>query len=127
MTHLEHLRRIAECGGKLRTARAHFIDGDPRFTSRIVLHFERERLVLFADEDTDAIILADDAPATSDGAEAEVWKAASGRSILWSWILTNHQGYIDGVRFDFRNTVADRPVVIEVIAGASTLHTKVIS
>jgi hypothetical protein len=127
MTQLEHLQRIADRGGQLRAAHAHYIDGDRRLTSHIVLEFERERLVLLSDEDTDAIVLTGDAPSISGGAEAELWKAANGRSILWSWILTNHQGYVDGVRFDFRNTVVDHPVVIEVIVAASTLRTTVIS
>ncbi len=57
---------------------------------------------------------------------ASAWLPAIGRAVLWGWILTNHRGYVDGVRLEFRNTVSDSGVVIEVVVAASVLHTAVV-
>jgi Family of unknown function (DUF6334) len=112
MTRLEALQRIADAGGRLRAVTAHDFEGDPRFTSHIVLEFEASRLVLSTLQGDDSILLSDDLPSTSGCVPrvAPAWTPALGRAVLWSWLLTNHQGYVDGVRFDFRNTASDSPI-----------------
>lgn len=107
---------------------AHDFEGDPRFTSHIVLEFESMRLVLSTSEDDDSILLSKDLPPMSNCVPraASAWTPALGCAVIWCWLLTNHQGYVDGVRFDFRNTVSASPMIIEVLVAASMLHTVVV-
>jgi len=128
MTHLEVLHRVAETGGRLRGVTAHHFEGDSRLTPHIVLQFETTQLFLSADENDDSIVLSMEPPSMVDcvARAAPAWAAAIGRAVLWSWILTNHKGYVDGVRFEFRNTVSDSGLIIEVVAAASMLHTVVV-
>jgi hypothetical protein len=53
--------------------------------------------------------------------------AAHDRTLFWGWTMTNHQGYPDGVRLEFRNTVSDPAVVFEVIVVASRLNVYVVT
>ena len=83
--------------------------------------------MLSAGEEFDEIIISTELPSTPDGArEMAAWAPAYGRPLLWAWTLTNHQGYLDGVRFDFRETVSESAVIFEVIVAASMLHTTVV-
>ncbi|HET6150580.1 MAG TPA: DUF6334 family protein [Polyangia bacterium] len=128
MIPLETLQRIADSGARLRAAVAHDYKGDPRFTSYVSLEFESSRLILSTAEEDDSIALSTDLPAMIDcvARDEKAWIPALGRALLWGWTLTNHQGCVDGVRFDFRNTVSDSPVIIEVLVAASRLHTIVV-
>jgi len=128
MTQLEALHTVAETGGRLRGATAYHFEGDPRLTPHVVLDFEATKLFLSAAEEDDSILLAMEAPSMADCVPraAPAWAPAVGRAVLWGWILTNHRGYVDGVRLDFRNTVSDSQLIIEVLVAASMLHTAVV-
>ena len=128
VTPLEAIQRLADTGGRLRSVTAHDFHGDPRLTSHLVLSFEAGQLILSTSAEDDSILISIDQPSMTDCAPriASLWNPALGRTLLWGWILTNHQGYVDGARFDFRNTVADSPLIIEVLVVASMLHTVVV-
>jgi hypothetical protein len=40
----------------------------------------------------------------------------------WGWELTNHQGYADGVRFEFADPNAGTSREVDLIVAASTLQ-----
>ena len=128
MTQLEALQRVAETGGHLRGVTAHDFEGDPRLTAHIVLEFEATRLFLSAAEEDDSILLSTEPPPMAGCVPraAATWTPALGRSVLWAWTLTNHRGYVDGVRLEFRNTVSDSGLIVEVLVAASMLHTVVV-
>lgn len=128
MTHLDALDRVAETAGRLQRVTAHHFDGDPRLIPHIVLEFEATRLFLSATDEDDSIVVSTEAPSMPGCVPraAAAWAPAVGRAVLWGWILTNHRGYVDGVRFAFRNTVSDSGLIIEVVVAASMLHTVVV-
>ena len=128
MTPIEVLQSVVDSAGRLRRAVAHHYGGDPDFVSHVVLEFESGRLVLSANDQDDSIQLSTELPPAPDctPCKALSWAPGYGRSLLWAWTLTNHQGYLDGVRFDFRDTVSQSPFIIEVVVEALTLHTVIV-
>jgi hypothetical protein len=124
---LEALQHTVDSGGRLQRVVAYHFEGDLSFVTHLALEFELGRLVLSAGEEFDEILASTDLPSTPDNArETPAWTPACGRPLLWAWTLTNHQGYVDGVRFDFRDTVSQSAVIFEVIVVASTLYTTVV-
>jgi len=49
------------------------------------------------------------------------WQSAIGRSVRWVWTMVNQQGYLDGLQFEFANNITQEPVVIQLIAIASSI------
>lgn len=52
-------------------------------------------------------------------AEKPPWSLAIGKSLLWSWVLHNQQGYFDGIQFEFANNVEDKSTIIQLVAIGS--------
>jgi hypothetical protein len=126
MTPLDLLKRISESAGPLRRVMGYYFNGSDGFLSHVVLEFDSGRLTLSAVEDDDTIALSGaelrlDDPKEYEVREVETLSGAHGKSLFWGWTMTNHQGYPDGVRLEFRNTVSDPALVFEVVVVASIL------
>lgn len=84
-------------------------------------------LWLAADGLDDSIMVRDAAPfdvedlIVEDFSEHNPWCGIAGAKLTWGWILTNHQGYIDGAQLEFRNEATTRIKRIQLITMASTL------
>lgn len=50
------------------------------------------------------------------------WEGALGKSLSWIWLLTNQQGYEDGLRFEFSAKENETPTIITLIAIASSIQ-----
>jgi hypothetical protein len=57
-----------------------------------------------------------------DVTSSAFWAPAIGVELMWAWELKNHQGYCDGVRFDFSNIDRGISVEVEMIIMASALY-----
>jgi Family of unknown function (DUF6334) len=120
----DHLKSLCESGARFRRAMTYHFEAADHFISHIVLEFDGARLTLSAVADDDTLALSRMAP-PGDAYEirqSSIWSAASDRVLFQGWTLTNHQGYPDGVRLDFRNTASDSPVVFEAIVEASMIR-----
>ena|SRR5687768_4950584 len=52
----------------------------------------------------------------------EPWDKVAGRSLSWIWLLTNQQGYEDGLRFEFSAKENEIPAIITMIGIASSIQ-----
>ncbi|MFC5571604.1 DUF6334 family protein [Lysobacter yangpyeongensis] len=50
------------------------------------------------------------------------WSRCIGKRLRWAWLLTNQQGYTDGVRLEFGDPDVSESVVVELVVAASSLH-----
>lgn len=55
------------------------------------------------------------------------WKDAVGKPLLWSWSMTNQQGYRDGLQLHFANTADEMGVEIQLLVVASEISVRIIS
>jgi hypothetical protein len=52
----------------------------------------------------------------------EPWDKVAGRSLSWIWLLTNQQGYEDGLRFEFSAKDNETSTIITLIGIASSIQ-----
>jgi hypothetical protein len=53
------------------------------------------------------------------------WKQVIGKPILWAWLLTNQQGFMDG--FQFEVTTSDGYVAVQLMCEASSLSVRLVT
>ena len=95
------------------------------------LHFGGRHVLLSADAEDDTLVVGRD-PKSSGGAgrqwtplhQNDPWKEAVGKPLLWTWLMTNQQGYLDGVQFEFASSVEKASVVIQLIVCGGALKTR---
>ena len=127
MSNLKVLHELFERAGPLRDVWVARFEGNANFVTEAKLSFDGVALVVAAgDLDTMAIRVGDPVKPENTTMHnvnvAAPWSAALGLALRWGWELTNHQGYADGVRFEFADSDAGISVAIEVIVMASMLH-----
>ncbi len=96
----------------------------------IVLEFDRTS-VSFAVGADDSINTVDSRPLetdqdyrVSDISGLSPWDESIGLPLLWSWTLTNQQGYNDGVQFDFAQDGGSRSVLIQILGLAGEVKVR---
>ena len=47
------------------------------------------------------------------------WSLAKGKPLIWSWVLVNQQGYLDGLQLEFAKNSADNSIVVQLVAMGS--------
>jgi hypothetical protein len=92
--------------------------------SAIELQFQELTVTLSAveDDDTVSISLAPLAQPTPVGYSAH-WDQCLGNPLRWAWLMTNQQGYIDGLRLEFGGPDDSQPAVLELVVAASSFST----
>jgi hypothetical protein len=89
-----------------------------------VLRFEQLTLTICVNPDDDTVVLVEGeriAPSQMKGEAEAIWSNAVGRPLRWAWLLTNQQGYGDGVQLDFARPEEARGVCLQLLAVASAL------
>ena len=118
----ESLPVLCYDAGKLVAVEHAVLDGYPSFVTAVRLTFESYRVVFRAVPEDDTITVADDGafPASDEllttVTAAAPWAGWIGRGVAWAWLLTNQQGYADGIRIEFGT---DGSGVTLVVAGSS--------
>ena len=89
------------------------------------LNFERASYTVGQNPDDDTItLLRRKLPSIHPASEVEPFSRAIGKRVLWAWILTNQQGYTDGLQFEFWKSAEEEQVVVQFIAEASQLFVR---
>lgn len=92
---------------------------------RTRLRFGDATFVIGVDEDTDAIMLSEQAAPRdpiADVSNKSPWRLATGKPLFSVWRMTNDKGADDGLQLSFAETARDAPTIIQLIAIGSALH-----
>jgi len=124
----EPLQRIHDQRLRLRQVTAHVRESAPvPYIRALSLVFDAVSIVLVAEEDDSLSIASEYADPelspVSLGAE-KPWSRALGKPLLWSWSMTNQQGYRDGLQLELANNVDDPSVVIQILVEASNIKVR---
>jgi hypothetical protein len=122
------LRDIHDRSLRLREVIARLDDpGQRRSISALSLVFDDVTCLMIAEEDDSLSIASGPDPLLASGAASlsltaeEPWSFAVGKPLLWSWSMTNQQGYRDGCQLEFAEDVTDQSVVIQIVVVGSSI------
>ena len=124
----EALRKIVYDGGCLLEVEERRFESATGFVTTIRLVFEKLRahVIAMPDDDTVAIRfdpLPDDHDSVAvPSTQREPWIRVRGCDCTWAWLLTNQQGYTDGLRLEFRTDSGSHVVEMIVAASQFTYH-----
>lgn len=93
--------------------------------------FEVDCFCVTVDGNDDSILVSEKVPTEHENdrsicvsLEPGPWDCAVGAKLTWVWILTNQQGYEDGVQLEFGAAAGHLPACFQLIALASTLEVR---
>jgi|SRR5690606_33324530 len=118
----ELLKHTCYNGGNLRHVREALLDADCQLIMAVELQFDTLTVTIcaVADDDTIAVV-----PGPFVGPSRQtissLWVPCIGKSLQWAWLMTNQQGYMDGARLEFNDPGNPQSVIVELVAGASSL------
>lgn len=119
---LNVLRQACYDGGTLRHVREASLDpGSPRIAA-IELQFDALTITIAAVSDDDTVqILPGPIQTASCPGSGPLWPLCVGKSLQWAWLMTNQQGYTDGVRLEFGESDNPESVLVDLVVAASGL------
>ena len=128
------IESLIETGEKLIKVEHLCHEQDPMFVGKIVLYFQYSICVLVANEQDDSLEIQDNLSesfpeelASINYSHKKPWVQAIGGEIRWVWLMTNQQGYIDGMQFEFINAViGEDPVIIQLMVAASSIEVRTV-
>lgn len=120
------LRRATEAGELVAVDEVVHVDL-PEDAEALVFRFERATLSVIVNPDDDTLAVQDGAVALGDGQSLRAsvrggaWTELVHRHLRWAWLLTNQQGYLDGVQLELANQGEAKGSVVQLIAAASSI------
>lgn len=118
--------RLTQVTAHVRTSpfRAH--------TQALAMTFGEVSCVVIAEPDdslrlADASWTADPDLSPIDISDREPWSRALGKPLMWSWSMTNQQGYRDALQLELAQDVDDPPVLIQLVALGSEIKVRSVS
>ena len=96
----------------------------------IVLAFETCRVAVVAQADDSIDIRSAEGLVEAcdiDLSAVSPWNQAIGKPLMWSWTMTNQQGYFDGLQLEFAEHSGAEAVVVQAICIGSELKIRAIS
>ncbi|KRG63543.1 hypothetical protein ABB26_11515 [Stenotrophomonas humi] len=119
---LELLRNACYDGGNLRRVREIPLDPNHLPIMAVELQFDTLTIAFSAIADDDTIAVTSGSySGPSRQTISSLWASCIGKSLQWTWLMTNQQGYTDGARLEFTDPDNQQSVIIELVAGASSL------
>lgn len=103
---------------KLNAVRGTYVEGS---LERLSFHFDRNCLIVTADENDDSLDVIAVAPTDprcggADASGLDPWRDLIGRAFGWGWVTVNQQGYCDGLLLSFHDIV---PMIILNVMASS--------
>lgn len=120
---LDLLRMACYEGGRLRNVREALLAPDSLQIAAIELQFDALTITISAAGDDDTVLITSepfsDNLRPSSGA---LWRLCIGKPLQWAWLMTNQQGYTDGVRLEFNDPDDLESVLVDLVVAASSVH-----
>jgi hypothetical protein len=118
---------VHESGERLTEVSGYFFvdETNRKMLVAVRLRFEREVVVLTANDDDSIGVFDASWKCSEEGvdlhdlSDLRPWNCVVDKPLLWSWTLTNQQGYFDGVQLQFGTSTCDAhaPLQLMVVAG----------
>lgn len=122
------LTRIHDDAGPLRAVRYVQDENLPTFPVGVILEFEILSATILAEPNYDEILvrLTPYEPKSGEKVVAvgteDPWLEMYGLSVLWTWRMTNQQGYTDGLRLEFGDPDDNhKSRTVEMVVAASSI------
>lgn len=99
----------------------------PDDAEAFVLRFEHATVSVVVNADDDSLSIREGAAALGEGqsqrpsVQGGAWTELLHRHLRWAWLLTNQQGYLDGVQLELANAGEAKGSVVQLIAVASSI------
>lgn len=120
------LRSLAEAGELTAVDEIVHVDL-PDAAEAFVFRFERATVSVVVNADDDTISIRDGAVLLAEGQSQRpsirggAWSELLHRHVRWAWLLTNQQGYLDGLQLELANVGEPQGNVVQLIAIASSI------
>lgn len=132
MSNYDYMGTLHDTAGNLVAVRYSIYDAGPDgqdWVDAVEIRFEGATASVYAEPDFDTIRLELGDLTVREGCyvksatTVKPWVAAVGRSPTWIWLLTNQQGYEDGLRFEFSMSQQEEELnVITLVVIASGIQ-----
>ena len=111
--------------GRLIDVRETLIDEGSDSINAVELTFEALTVTLSVQPDDDTVLASLSSLSNDEifrTTRQSFWSTCIGKGLQWAWLLTNQQGYKDGIRLEFHNVDEQDSVIVELIALASSFE-----
>ena len=120
---IQLLRAACYAGGRLRQVRELPLSPDSPLTYALELRFDSVTLSISAVDEDDTVALSlsgvvGSSPVHSDS----TWSLCIGKPLQWAWLMTNQQGYTDGVRLEFNDPDSPGSEIVDLVVAASSIN-----
>ena len=120
------LHQVANDAGSLVQVQRVTWNELPNDVASFVLTFQKMQLTVNARDD-DTVELVEGAIASNPEYSLQTgdeypWSEAIGKPIRWGWLMTNQQGYQDGIQIEFAHNVAEPSTIVQMVAVSSSLR-----
>ncbi len=131
-TNAEPFSTVHETGEPLINVQGFFFVDEPSDDMLVAVQFEFENhVVVLAAQDDDTLQVIESSRHIDEVrvdsrnlSKLSPWNRALGKPLLWSWRMTNQQGYSDGVQLQFATNVTGEKAEVQLIVVASEIKVK---
>jgi hypothetical protein len=120
---MELLRKLVDAG--VLSSVDKLVDPElPSAAEAYVLRFERLTVTISVNPNDDTVEVAESERIGSNQVKVlaePLWPKAVGRPLRWAWLMTNQQGYRDGIQLELAHPDEPRGVCLQLVAVASAL------
>ena len=99
----------------------------PNDAEVFVLRFERATVSVVVNADDDTLSIREGSASVGEGQSQRpsirggAWTELLHRHVRWAWLLTNQQGYLDGVQLELAHAGEAKGSVVQLVAIASSI------
>jgi Family of unknown function (DUF6334) len=129
MSNYENIGLLCDKTEKLLEVRYSVFDSDSGGTDwieAVEIRFENIVATIYVESDFDTLRVELDEVKVSSDCHIKVvtsekpWNVLIGRKVAWIWLLTNQQGYEDGLRLEFTSTQKKKELKIVTLIGIAS-------
>ncbi|NEO87418.1 MAG: hypothetical protein F6J87_24635 [Spirulina sp. SIO3F2] len=126
-SNLTKIQEIWNRAGVLTNVYAAIFNSDPEFITALSFDLSSTSMTLQVESCYDEVIVnghplvLEKDETVIDVSHKSPWKNALGQRMRWVWLLTNQQGYEDGIRIEFTNPDEKTQITTCLIVCASRI------
>jgi hypothetical protein len=129
MKNIDSFKNIIESLKTIESVSYLFHQDAPTDIFGVLLKFSDTEVYFLANEDDDTIQLhlkCQDEKILLKQSE-DIFCSVVGKAVRWLWVMTNNQGYQDGIQLEFANSIEEDPIIVQFMVIASRISIRVIT